>query len=122
MHKLGVEEWLVLSVMFMYTGAKTVERTVSSANKGKFWNEGYIQMQLQDGSPDKKASELTHDFAAYFEIFHNILLVLHQASDFTAIKYSVHQKGIVFLPNPFSRHLWCLIITVISNCTARNTI
>jgi len=28
MHKLGVEEWLVSAVMFMYTGAKTVVRTV----------------------------------------------------------------------------------------------
>jgi len=28
MHKLGAEEWLVLAVMSMYTGAKTVVRTV----------------------------------------------------------------------------------------------
>ena len=28
MHKLGVTEWLVLAVMSMYTGAKTVVRTV----------------------------------------------------------------------------------------------
>ena len=28
MHKLGVEEWLVLAVMSMYSGAKTVVRTV----------------------------------------------------------------------------------------------
>ena len=28
MHKLGVEEWLVSAVMSMYTGAKTVVRTV----------------------------------------------------------------------------------------------
>jgi len=28
MHKLGVEEWLVLAVMSMNTGAKTVVRTV----------------------------------------------------------------------------------------------
>jgi len=28
MHKLGVQEWLVLAVMSMYTGAKTVVRTV----------------------------------------------------------------------------------------------
>jgi len=28
MHKLQVEEWLVLAVMSMYTGAKTDERTV----------------------------------------------------------------------------------------------
>ena len=28
MRKLGVEEWLVSAVMFMYTGAKTVVRTV----------------------------------------------------------------------------------------------
>jgi len=27
-HKLGDEEWLVLSVMSMYTGAKTIVRTV----------------------------------------------------------------------------------------------
>ena len=30
MRKLGVEEWLVLAVMSMYTGAKTVLRTVYS--------------------------------------------------------------------------------------------
>jgi len=28
MHKLGVEEWLVLAVMSMYTGANTVVTTV----------------------------------------------------------------------------------------------
>jgi len=28
MRKMGVEEWLVLAVMSMYTGAKTVVRTV----------------------------------------------------------------------------------------------
>jgi len=28
MHKLGVEEWLVSAVMSVYTGAKTVVRTV----------------------------------------------------------------------------------------------
>ena len=28
MHKLGVEEWLIVAVMSMYTGAKTVVRTV----------------------------------------------------------------------------------------------
>jgi len=28
MHKLGIEEWLVSAVMSMYTGAKTVARTV----------------------------------------------------------------------------------------------
>jgi len=27
MHKLGVEEWLVSAVLYMYTGAKTVVRT-----------------------------------------------------------------------------------------------
>ena len=32
MHKLGVEEWLVLTVMSTYTGAKTVVRTVYSNN------------------------------------------------------------------------------------------
>jgi len=34
MHKLGIEEWLVLAVMFMYTGAKTVVRAVYGNNKG----------------------------------------------------------------------------------------
>ena len=32
--KLGVEEWLVSAVMFMYTGAKTVVRTVYSNSSG----------------------------------------------------------------------------------------
>jgi len=34
MHKLGVEEWLVLAVMFMYTGAKTDVRTVYGNSNG----------------------------------------------------------------------------------------
>jgi len=34
MHKLGVEEWLVSAVMSMYTGAKTVIRTVYDNSKG----------------------------------------------------------------------------------------
>jgi len=33
-HKLGVEEWLVLSVISMYTGAKTVVRTVYGNSSG----------------------------------------------------------------------------------------
>ena len=34
MHKLGIEEWLVSAVMSMYTGAKTVVRTVYGNSKG----------------------------------------------------------------------------------------
>ena len=34
MRKLGVEEWLVSAVMSMYTGAKTVVRTVDGNRKG----------------------------------------------------------------------------------------
>jgi len=34
MRKLGVEEWLVSAVMFMYSGAKTVVRTVCGNSKG----------------------------------------------------------------------------------------
>ena len=34
MHKLGVEEWLVSAMMSMYTGAKTVVRTVCGNSKG----------------------------------------------------------------------------------------
>ena len=33
MHKLGVEEWLVLAVMSMYAGAKTAVRTVYGNSK-----------------------------------------------------------------------------------------
>ena len=33
MHKLGVEEWLTAAVMSMYTGAKTVVRTVYGNNE-----------------------------------------------------------------------------------------
>ena len=33
MSKLGVEEWLVLAVMSMYSGAKTVVRTVCGNSK-----------------------------------------------------------------------------------------
>jgi len=34
MHKLGVEEWLVSAVMSVYTGAKTVVRTVFGNSNG----------------------------------------------------------------------------------------
>ena len=34
MRKLGVEEWLVSAVMSMYTGSKTVVRTVYGNSKG----------------------------------------------------------------------------------------
>jgi len=34
MHQLGVEEWLVLAAMSMYTGAKTVVRTVYGNRNG----------------------------------------------------------------------------------------
>jgi len=34
MRKLGVEEWLVSAVMSMYTGAKTVVRTVFGNSNG----------------------------------------------------------------------------------------
>jgi len=34
MHKLEIEEWLVSAVMSMYTGAKTVVRTVYSNSEG----------------------------------------------------------------------------------------
>jgi len=34
MRKLGVEQWLVSAVMSMYTGAKTVVRTVYGNSKG----------------------------------------------------------------------------------------
>ena len=34
MRKLGVKEWLVSAVMSMYTGAKTVVRTVYGNSKG----------------------------------------------------------------------------------------
>ena len=34
MRRLGVEEWLVSAVMYMYTGAKKVVRTVYGNSKG----------------------------------------------------------------------------------------
>ena len=34
MHKLGVQEWLVSTVMSMYTGAKTLVRTFYGNSKG----------------------------------------------------------------------------------------
>jgi len=43
MHKLGVEEWLVSAVMSMYSGAKTVVRTVYRNNKGFEINVGMHQ-------------------------------------------------------------------------------
>ena len=33
MHKFGVEEWIVSAVMSMYSGAKTVARTVYGNSK-----------------------------------------------------------------------------------------
>jgi len=42
-HKLGVEEWLVSAVMSMYSGAKTVVRTVYRNNKGFEINVGMHQ-------------------------------------------------------------------------------
>jgi len=33
-HKLEVEEWLVSAVVYMYTGAKTVARTVYGNSNG----------------------------------------------------------------------------------------
>ena len=43
MRKLGVEGWLVSAVMSMYTGAKTVVRTVYRNNKGFEINVGMHQ-------------------------------------------------------------------------------
>ena len=43
MHKLGVEEWLVSTVMSMYTGAKIVVRTVYDNSKGFEVNVGMHQ-------------------------------------------------------------------------------
>jgi len=43
--KLGVEEWLVSAVMPMYTGAKTVVRTVCGNSKGF-----EVKLGMQQGS------------------------------------------------------------------------
>ena len=40
MRKLGVEEWLVSAVMSMYSGAKTVVRTVMVIAKVYFMHQG----------------------------------------------------------------------------------
>ena len=45
MRKLGVEEWLVSAVMSMYTGAKTVVRTVYGNNNGF-----EVKVGMQQGS------------------------------------------------------------------------
>ena len=37
MRKLEVEEWLVSAVISMYSGTKTVVRTVYGNSKGKKW-------------------------------------------------------------------------------------
>jgi len=39
MHKLGVEEWLVSAVFSLYTGAKTVVRTV-------YGNSDYFEVKV----------------------------------------------------------------------------
>jgi len=46
MCKLGVEEWLVLAVMSVYTGAKTVVRTVYGNSNGY-----EIKIGVHQGSP-----------------------------------------------------------------------
>jgi len=43
MRKLGVEEWLVSAVMSMYTGAKTVVRTVYGNSSGSELKDGMHQ-------------------------------------------------------------------------------
>jgi len=43
MHKLGMEEWLVSAVMSMYTGAKTVVRTVYSNSSSFEVKVGMLQ-------------------------------------------------------------------------------
>jgi len=43
MHKLGVEEWLAMAVMSMYTGAKTVVKTVYGNSSGFEVNVGMHQ-------------------------------------------------------------------------------
>jgi len=45
MRKLGVEEWLVSAVMSMYTGAKTVVRTVYGNSNGFEVKVGMIRVQ-----------------------------------------------------------------------------
>jgi len=47
MRKLGVEEWLVLAVMSMYTGAKTVVRTVNGNSNGFEVKVSTIQASAQ---------------------------------------------------------------------------
>jgi len=44
MHKLGVEEWLVSAVMFVYTDAKTVVKTVCGDSKCSEVNIGMQQI------------------------------------------------------------------------------
>ena len=45
MHKLGVQEWLVSAVMSMYTGAKTVVRTVYGDSSGFELKVGSTKVQ-----------------------------------------------------------------------------
>ena len=55
MRKLGVEEWLVSAVMSVYTGAKTVVRTVYGNSNGfevkvvrllNFWDEFTLEVPI----------------------------------------------------------------------------
>jgi len=46
MRKFGVEEWLVSAVMSMYTGAKTVVRTVNGNSSGF-----KVKVGMHQGSP-----------------------------------------------------------------------
>jgi len=55
MRKLGVEEWLVSAVMSMYTGAKTVVRTVYDNS-----NSFEVEVGMHQGSA------LSESFAIYY--------------------------------------------------------
>ena len=51
MHKLGVEEWLVSAVTSMYSGAKTVVRTVYGNSKSFEVKVGMHQGSARDVRP-----------------------------------------------------------------------
>jgi len=55
MHKLGVKEWLVSAVMSMYTGAKTVARTVYGNSKGF-----EVKVGIHQGSASTRRRRCTH--------------------------------------------------------------
>jgi len=107
MHKMGVEEWLLSTVMFMYTGAKTVVKTVYS-NSDCF----EIKVGMRQGSALTPLlfvivmEALSREFKVtlpWVLLYADDLVVLAETIDdlmkrFNALKDSVENRGMGVKP------------------------